>query len=223
MSKFSTSLRWLYHRPAFWLALLAALTYSSWPLGYVLNPAVGAHDLASQLEALHQPFNWVFIGTDVLTGLLLVAVGVLQWRKSKTPSMRQAIGGYVTFGLLVLLAAVLPLNCQPENNSCGPLIHRPIVIVHGLASIFSVLFLLAGFMIVGVIALLRRTPMLRPLFIAVGACWAVFGIGSVWAMVYPFGGNALQYFFITVCSVSIVLTASAIEYYDRSPQTSNKV
>lgn len=49
--------------------VVAGLLYSSWPLGYWLNPQAD-HGLASNLEALHQPYNWLFILIDISSGVL---------------------------------------------------------------------------------------------------------------------------------------------------------
>ena len=50
--------------------------YASWPLGYWLNP-VANRGLASNLEAAHQPYNWVFIAFDIVSGLLICVVSGL--------------------------------------------------------------------------------------------------------------------------------------------------
>jgi len=59
--------------------LVAALAYCSWPIGFLVNPALTATGLASDLEAHGQPYSWLFILLDCVTGLFaLVAVG-LAW------------------------------------------------------------------------------------------------------------------------------------------------
>jgi hypothetical protein len=101
-----------YQKLAFWLAFLAAILYCSWPLGYLLNPIVGEHQLASQLEAPHQPFNWLFIAMDVLTGVVIAIVGAKQLKHKRHLLLDLSIASYVLFGLCVLLAAALPLDYE---------------------------------------------------------------------------------------------------------------
>src|SRR5438309_11824533 len=104
---FAARWRRLRRSPAIWLGGIAALLYSSWPLSYILNPAVGRHELASQLEAPHQPYAWLFILLDVFSGVLIAVVALLQLRMRRYS--RLALGAvifYVLFGVLVAGAAV---------------------------------------------------------------------------------------------------------------------
>ena len=207
-------IRNVYKRLAFWLACLAALAYSSWPLGYVLNPSVGRYQLASQLESPHQPFNWLFITTDVLTGLFIVIVGALQLRsKHKRRLLNLCISGYILFGLLVAITALVPINCDPTTTSCGPLLHDPKVVVHGLASILSVLCLFASTVIIApTIYLTKRSKSTNIISFIVLSSWIIFGVGALIEIYLKITGNTLQYFFITVCSLSIIFVISSIEH-----------
>lgn len=205
----------IYRRPAFWLSCAAAILYSSWPLGFMLNPGVAHHLLASELEAPHEPFNWVFISMDVLTGVTVSIIGILQLRAHKRGALMNAsIYGYIFFGILVALAALSPLNCNPGTNSCGPLIDDPIVIIHGFASIVSVILLLVSILVLTPLIrqYIRVSKMVRILFVTMVGCWTVFGIGSLLELALNIRGNTLQYYFITVCSVSIIFIVSVIEH-----------
>src|SRR5260370_13363258 len=104
----------LHRRPVIWLAWIAAILYSSWPLGYVLDPVVGHHELASQLEALHQPYAWLFVTTDVLTCLTLIIAGLQQISTRDNAWFKWCTLSYLAFALLVAAAALSPLNCNPE-------------------------------------------------------------------------------------------------------------
>src|SRR5207302_692269 len=87
-----------------------------------------------------------------------------------------------------------------------------LVIVHGLASIFSVLFLFFGLVTLGILTHVRGKYAVRHIFTIVVLCWGIFGAGSLLDMVIHFGGNLLQYFFISICSISVVLVVATIEY-----------
>jgi hypothetical protein len=103
------------------LGLLAAMAYSTWPLGYYLNPRVGATGYASELAVIGQPYNWVFIAGDVIAGILIVGIVVLLWRRFK-PQLRTwhkwILGMFGLFGLLTIIAALLPMSCTPSISLC---------------------------------------------------------------------------------------------------------
>jgi urea transporter len=205
----------LYRRPAFWLAILAGVLYCSWPLAYVLNPAVGRHALASQLETPGQPFNWVFIGGDVFTGVVLAIAILLQRRavRQADKALRWSAIGYVLFGLLAATAAIVPLNCDPQAGTCGVLWRDPYIIVHGAASMVSVIALLVSVAVLGIVVYRRHASRAaRYTFGAVLAGWLLFGIGSVVEFLLHVTGNAMQDYFITLCSISVVVVIGALEY-----------
>ncbi|HEY5668200.1 MAG TPA: DUF998 domain-containing protein [Candidatus Saccharimonadales bacterium] len=205
----------VYNRPVVWLAALAALLYSSWPLAFFLNPDVVKHALESQLQTAGQPYNWVFIAGDALTGAVLLVAAALQYKVFITGGLVTRLGiiGYALFGGLVAIAALVPLNCDPQAKTCGPLIHDPFVLIHGFASIVSVLALLMGTLAVAIAAYKKHaSAVVREVFLVLLAGWLIFGIGSIAQFWWHPGGNGMQNFFITLCSASIVAIVAAIEY-----------
>ncbi len=204
----------LYRRPSLWLALAGAVLYCSWPLAYILNPVLERYALASQLEAPHQPFNWVFIGMDVLTGVVLVAAGALQLRRQHHHPVAYWIAwGYVVFGATAALAAIVPLDCDPEVGTCGPLLRDPFVLVHGAASIISVLALLASLVLLAWLAYRSGvSPRGRQVILVTLVLWLLFGIGSLVELALHITGNLMQDYFITLCSLSVVVVIGAVEY-----------
>jgi Protein of unknown function (DUF998) len=205
----------IYHRPAFWLAAFAGVLYSSWPWAFVLNPSVLHHSLASQLQEPGQPWAWVFIAGDSLTGAVLAWVALLQYRAFAEGgrSTRWSIAGYLLFGALAAVAALVPLDCDPQAHTCGQLIRDPFVLIHGFASIASVLFLLASVVILTVLSYSRQAaPVVRQGFMIILALWGIFGIGSIAQFWWHPGGNGMQDFFITLCSVSAWAVVAAVEY-----------
>lgn len=200
--------------PASWFAIIAAFMYCSWPLAFFLNPAVGKHNLASQLEAPHQPYNWVFIAMDVLTGCALIIAGILQYRANRKHSRRShvAVWSYLLFGAMVAIAALVPLSCDPEQDACGSIWRNPHIIIHGFCSIASVLCLLVGLAVIAHGHYLQRTSRRHIVLLSsVLILWLLFGIGSLAEMAMRVTGNLLQYFFITVCSLSVVVLVYYIE------------
>jgi Kef-type K+ transport system membrane component KefB len=213
MRKYSLYFKQLHRRPAMLLAWVAAILYSSWPLGFVLNPFVGHHDLASQLEAPHQPYNWVFILMDVMTGLLVTVVAIMQTnRPNARKYIKWCVLGYFAFGFLVALAALTPLNCNPTADTCGPVLRNPQLIIHGGASILSVAFLFISTIALSASAFYENLKAARWALTVVLMAWIVFGFGALLELHWHITSNGLQEFFITVCSISIVLVVGVIEY-----------
>lgn len=202
--------------PVVWIGLVGALVYSSWPLGFILNPAVSHHAFASQLEASNQPYNWLFILLDILCGIALLVGGVMQWNKKPRLAIKLSILGYMSFAALVIVAAIAPYNCNSLSvGSCqASIIHSPLFIIHGLASIISVLFLL-GSMVLLIKLLFEKHAYhwLNIVGLFIVACWGLLGVCAlVFGKHHPLDEMWVQYIFIAVCSLSIILSIVLIEY-----------
>jgi hypothetical protein len=202
-------INWLWWR-IIMLATLAAIFYYSWPLGYWLNPAIGRHGLASDLEAKGQPYNWVFVSLDVTSGLLIFGITLWlarTWHSFSNPSIKFILCGYGLFGVLTAFDALLPLNCLVDQKQCGPLIHNPIVLLHGLASIGSIGGLTLS--IVGIWQLLVLTLKvairIRWLLYVIMIGWFGFGIITLVLILTAHSSNTAQHVFITICSVWTIL------------------
>jgi uncharacterized protein DUF998 len=105
--------------PESW-AVLTAIVYNSWPLGYLLNPAVARNGVASVLEASHQPYDWLFIGGDVTCGLLTLLIACLVIRRGGLSRLPQvALSGILVFGVMTAVSALMPLDCSSGAASCG--------------------------------------------------------------------------------------------------------
>jgi hypothetical protein len=111
---------WFKYQPLATLGLAAGVIYNSWPLGYLLNPQTTKNGLASALEAVNQPYNWLFVSGDVLCSLLtlIIAWGLLK-DKLGNKSAIWALGSLAAFGVMTALSALLPLSCQTDVSSCG--------------------------------------------------------------------------------------------------------
>jgi hypothetical protein len=198
-----------------WMAWVAAILYSSWPFAYILNPIAEHHDLASILESPHQPYGWFFISMDILAGAVMVYIGYLQFKRPNVSKLvRLSVGCYIAFGLMVVVSALLPINCDPSIQSCGPLVNDPVLIVHGLLSILSVVFLFMSILLTTITIIGYKLPnIFRWAAYSIIISWVVFGMGSAVAFVIRAKGNFLQYYFITICSISFLLLVGFIEYF----------
>src|SRR5882757_8896527 len=102
----------------------AALLYCSWPLGFWLNPIATKTGLASELGAIGQPYNWLFIWADIISGALLAAACVLLGRLFGAQGWRNiGLGLLALYGICGALDAALPIHCLPSVQTCGPVLH----------------------------------------------------------------------------------------------------
>lgn len=103
-----------------WLAFIGALAYSSWPLAFLVNPSLAGSALASSFEGPGQPFSWLFVLLDGITGLCALVVCVRQLRPrrgSQRPGRAHVLAllSYGVFGIATAVDAVVPLNCGALN------------------------------------------------------------------------------------------------------------
>lgn len=187
----------------------AAVLYCSWPLGYVLNP-IANRGLASNLEALGQPYNWLFAALDILSGLVVVTIAVLLRGLTGRPRhwlLDWSIIGYGLFGFLTALDALLPVDCLDTVQRCNVLSGHPLIIIHGAASIGSIGGLTMS--IVGLwylLAVKRRVAWpLRWLLHIIGLSWFGFGVATAVFLLADRSSALSQHLFIIVCSLWIAL------------------
>jgi hypothetical protein len=173
--------------------------------------------LASQLEAPAQPYNWVFIGLDVLSGALLVLAATVQMWRQPHRLLQTTIVTYLLFALGVMGAALVGLPCDPILKQCGPLIDNPRVLIHGTCSILSIVMLLTSLVLVTHLAY-KRQPFSRLTRICGVALagWLGSGILSLSLILLHTQSNITQYYFITVCSFTAVVVVYAVERLRRS-------
>ena len=186
------------------LTVLAGAFYCSWPLAYWLNP-VANRGLASNLEATGQPYNWVFIGLDIVSGLLICGVTwwLLQALKRPNMSLKIALYGFGAFGLFTAVDALLPINCLSVVQRCGPVLHDPWMVIHGAFSLASI-----GALTLSILSLWwllvhdRRAAMiLRWLLHGTVLAWFAFGLVTFVLLVLVRSSALSQHLFIIVCSL----------------------
>lgn len=184
-------------------ALIAAIAYNSWPLGYALNPAITrSGGLASELEALNQPYNWLFVSLDVLCGLCVMVIVIVLWRKAQTLTSKYAMTGFGLFGLLTIADALLPMTCEPSLSVCPTLSHQPVLILHGIASIGSGVLLFMSAVLVWCAVRQRSHKILMS---AIMAGWGISGLLTLYFFFTPGPGYLAQDYYLLLCGVWIVL------------------
>ncbi len=189
-------------------AALAGLLYCAWPLGFILNPQVN-NGLASNLEASGQPWNWLFIGIDCLCGLLVIWLArrlYLAYVRPSTPKLiNYGLIGLGVFGILNIACAVLPLNCVAVGRQCPPILDDPSFIIHGIASIGSVLALSVTLLAFWWLARAGRavSRIIKKGLNLTIVVWAGFGAGTGLLILFDKSSAFSEHVFIIICSLLI--------------------
>jgi hypothetical protein len=200
-----TKLPW----PATIFAVAAGIIYNSWPLGYWLNPTVARHSLASGLEANGQPYNWLFVGGDIVSSVLVIVCCWLLWRRfgrgRSAALVGVAVGCIALFGISTIVDALLPEYCVPGVQQCASFTQDHWLLVHGMFSILASVCLCLGLVLVW---WRRRTSVLLN---ALLGAYVVFGLLSLVQAVAPVAaGNWSQDYYMALCGVWLAVAPFAI-------------
>ncbi|HVS58787.1 MAG TPA: DUF998 domain-containing protein [Candidatus Saccharimonadales bacterium] len=191
------------------LGILAGLLYNSWPFGFWLNPAVEQNSLASGLEAVHQPYNWVFIATDISSSVIVAIMCLWLWRayrhgRLRTP-VRLALMAMGLFAAGTIVDALMPEHCVPNLMRCPSFTQDHILLLHGIFSIAASVFLFIALFIVWLYN--RKAILLNALLVG----YMVFGVISLIQAILPGdNGNWSQDYYITLCSLVLVCFPYAV-------------
>lgn len=186
------------------LTILSAVLYCSWPLGFVLNPAASRAGLASELGAFGQPYNWVFIGGDIVSGALLVAgVGLLFYLYRPTGWARLALVLLALYGICGAIDAALPMSCLPSEQTCGPVLGDPLLILHGAADFVQSIALIGTF-VAAAVYVYGRSRRWTAWVWTIGAGAVVFAALSAVVVIWGGPGNWNQRYYITLSCIWVM-------------------
>lgn len=183
------------------LVITAAVLYCSWPLGFILNPSAEKTGLASELGAYHQPYNWLFISTDIISGVFLVAACWLLAREFNAKGWRKA--GLIllaVYGISGALDAALPISCIPSLQTCGSVWHDPMLILHGIIDFIGSVALI-GTLIAEWVYARRNHPNWLPWIYVIGVGGVVFAGLSLWFILVNGPGYWAQRYYITLSCI----------------------
>ena len=182
------------------LIVTAALLYCSWPLGFWLNPTAEKTGLASELGAYHQPYNWLFIWADIISGAMLMAACALLAKLFETDKWRKA--GLIllaVYGLCGALDAALPISCLPSVQVCGPIFHSPMLIVHGVIDIVGSIALVGTLFAEWVYARRYHPSWLKWIYL-IGGGGLIFGfLSGLFLLIHGPGYWAQRYYITLSC------------------------
>ena len=185
------------------ISISAGLLYNSWPFGYWLNPTTSKLSLASGLEAPGQPYNWMFIGGDVVSSVLVIVFAYLLWRvyqDRKSKRVNWVIISLIGYSVFTIADALYPVTCIPNLQNCPSFVHEPTLIIHGFFSITASLFLFASLFILWFHE--RKNVIMNVLIIG----YILFGLFSLIDALAPGkNSNWSQHYYISLCSVWLIL------------------
>ncbi|MGA3150331.1 MAG: DUF998 domain-containing protein [Candidatus Saccharimonadales bacterium] len=198
-----------YTRAILWLCVASAILYNSWPLGYVLNNKVAHHGLISDLGAINQPFNWLFIMTDILTGIFILAV--VMFMRSKTFSGLRSNAwsmvsiGLLLFGLFTAISALLPLNCYASVVGCGAHLNQAFGLhdVTGGIAAFGIFISLMGASTLA--ALNKLSGVLKRMTWTALIAWSASGILFVILTEVNKGVQLMQQIFLILSGFAVII------------------
>jgi hypothetical protein len=189
-------------------AILAGIIYDSWPLGYWLNPIVARKGLASELEAIHQPFNWVFVGGDIVSSIIIAVVAYILWTKTKNHKDKKIFSisllNVGIFSALTIADALTPMHCDPSIQACPNFLHDHLLLLHGVYSIGASLALFVSVFVVWLLD--RRSRLMNAIMIG----YVLFSLFSLLSLFTPGQNNWAQHYYITLCSVWLAALPYAI-------------
>jgi hypothetical protein len=195
---------------AFIFCALSAITYNSWPLGYILNNYTARTSLASDLEKTGQPYFWVFIAGDVITGMLLLVACIFLnidlKSKLKGKALNIAILGLASFGLFTAICALLPSECSITSYlKCGPQYGKGLGL-DALTSSIAYLGLLGS--LIATYYLLAKnkiSPALRQLTLSITMIWFISGLIFAYSAIYSNESHLLQQIFLIMCGLALFI------------------
>ncbi|MFZ1538512.1 MAG: hypothetical protein WAT23_14145 [Chromatiaceae bacterium] len=160
------------------VAGLAALLYSSWVLGYMINPRVAVFGAASELSATGQPFRELFIVSDVVAAILMFIVGHLLWIRHNSAYLRMAIAMYVLAGVFIAVAANISLLCSPSLEVCDAKAFTDRAMFHNLAGAIASFFIFLNLFFT--IQAVTKNISIRLKFQILIIVWGILGLSSLY-------------------------------------------
>ena len=181
------------------MLVVAAALYAAWLIGPLVNPDLhpGA-GAASELAARDQPWGRLFRATDVLCGLLVLAVAVTELRLRRTPWVWGAAALFAVS--TVADAGLAPLPCAPSIDDACP---AGVPASHLITSLGALAGAFASMVALAVAA--RRT--------ATG--WAAAALGGYTAVLFWADGGWTQRAELLGISAWLCLLATVTQRHSR--------
>lgn len=166
-----------------WMLVVGALTYSSWPLTLLVHSRMGQGSaMASDYEAIGQPWAWLFRCADVMSGSAICAGAILGlgggFGRGTSWAMRVLMLAAAVRGIATAVTGAIPTSCTSFANNCKALgrvgwhgdwqdvLHHQLSGYSGSAVELGLVALGAGLVLGGLGPAVRRgAPLLLALFL----------------------------------------------------------
>jgi hypothetical protein len=127
--------------------------------------------------------------------------------------LKLAIRCYMAFGILIIGAALVPLDCDDTVTKCGAFYNHPLLTIHAFFSTVSVLFLFASLVVLLVVAYKKRTSeLLKAVLVGVTVLWGYYFLASLRVDGAVVHAGFLEDYFISVCSATVLVAVWVAEY-----------
>jgi hypothetical membrane protein len=179
----------------------------------MLNNQTAHYGLASDLERVGQPYYWLFILGDILTGISVVAacalIWIKLWPKLRSKTWATTGAGLLSFGLFTAVGTILPSECSVTPIlRCG----AEKLGLDGLFSGIAACGLLISLMGISVLGRRHRlsavlTLMTQIILIA----WATSGLLFVILAITDGKAHLLQQIFLIISGLALLAIGLNIE------------
>ncbi len=194
------------HKLLFGAGLAAAFGYAAFPLALFLNRPLFWDGLVSQLAAYGSPYNWVFNGLDIMSGIVgCILFGYLYYRlRHHVGRLYQAsliAAVLATFADFLTAIVILPHGYDGDRDiSLSQIFGEPSILIHGLASfINSGAFLVS--LLLWVIYKSHRISYSDPRQWLAAIALIIGVVGSIIGALFPPTSASLQRIFILIYAV----------------------
>lgn len=169
------------YKLGFYLSVAAAVQYSSWIFGFIINSKVISSGTASELAASNQPYYTVFITSDIITAVLISGVAVCAYKLTKSTNAQEntvisiALFSYLAFGIFTALSAVVPLTCAGNSGDCSVVLNNSYYVHNFLGMLASACLFISTVLAV---TIRKSKDGMMGVILGVLAFWVALGVLS---------------------------------------------
>jgi hypothetical protein len=204
-----------YIRTAYTLSISAAILYSLWFLGYILNPKAMSSLDVSALQSRGQPHYGFFVIGDIATGvlvILLVACLIKIFHRTqahKKISFWLCMFGLLAFGIMTAAASLFP-SCDSNSSYC-------VINLSQVFNVHNITGTVASFgqfvSMITALVLVHKKITVTVFRTAIGLLilWAISGLVFITLSTNAFHSSLLmQHLFLVLSSLLLVVIPSVL-------------
>lgn len=211
-----SDIRRSYKIVALCVSVIAGGCYASFPLAIWLNAPFAFRGEVSVLGEAGQPHATLFNSLDIISGCLLIGLGLfllLAYKNKTTKSWLWALWTLSLSGVGAVLAAILPLPVLfTFPASLHALVHIGVpVFAHGFASFVNTASFITSTALWAAIVYRQNLARIKRLPIAASMI-LIAVIGPILGAVFPRSGDIIQRIFILLFAIWLVIFTHDVLY-----------